>query len=257
MIAADIFSVTGKVAFVTGAGSGLGRTMAQTIGDNGGKVACFDIDVDGLAETKALLEETGAEALTFAGSVTDATALEAAVAATVTKFGRLDIAIANAGISDPQPALLHETRDESWYRVVDINLNGVFITDRAALKQMMRQGSGKVINIASMWGLAGASGVFPRPAYSATKGAVVNLTRELGLQYALHGIQVNAICPGFFRTKGRPRDAETARRFEDFTPMGRIAEPHEIRGSVLYLASAASDFVTGTALVVDGGCMAK
>jgi NAD(P)-dependent dehydrogenase (short-subunit alcohol dehydrogenase family) len=257
MIAADIFSVTGKVALVTGSGSGLGRTMAQTIGDNGGKVVCFDIDVDGLAETKALLEEAGAEALTFAGSVADATAMEAAVAATVTKFGRLDIAIANAGISDPQPALLHETRDESWNKVVDINLNGVFITDRAALRQMMRQGSGKVINIASMWGLAGASGVFPRPAYSATKGAVVNLTRELGLQYAPHGIQVNAICPGFFRTKGRPRDAKTARRFEEFTPMGRIAEPHEIRGSVLYLASAASDFVTGTALVVDGGCMAK
>jgi NAD(P)-dependent dehydrogenase (short-subunit alcohol dehydrogenase family) len=202
MIAADIFSVTGKVAFVTGSASGLGRTMAQTIGDNGGKVACFDIDVDGLAETKALLEEAGAEALTFAGSVADATAMEAAVAATVTKFGRLDIAIANAGISDPQPALLHETRDESWNKVVDINLNGVFITDRAALKQMMRQGSGKVINIASMWGLAGASGVFPRPAYSATKGAVVNLTRELGLQYAPYGMPSKRHLPRIFPHQG-------------------------------------------------------
>ena len=257
MSIADIFSVEGKVAFVTGAGSGLGRSMAEAMAENGASVACFDRDREALDETVDILESMGAAVRAFQGDVVDKADVDAAVAETVAAFGRIDVAIANAGISDPDPALLHETDAANWQKVVDINLNGVFHTDRAVLAPMMRQGAGKVINIASMWGLAGASGVFPRPAYSATKGAVVNLTRELGLQYAPHNIQVNAICPGVFRTPGRRHDPEKVKLLTDFTPMGRIAEADEIKGTVLYLASSASDFVTGTALVIDGGCLAK
>lgn len=254
MKATAIFSVEDKAAFVTGAGAGLGRVMAQVLAANGAKVACFDADLRGLEETLALLE---GNAFAFAGDVRDADAVAAAIAQTADRFGHLDIAIANAGVSDRPGAILHETDPAEWQKVVDINLHGVFNTCRPALARMVRQKSGKVITVASMWGLAGPAGVHPRPAYGATKGAVVNLTRELGLEYAPYNIQVNAICPGFFRTAGRPRDEASAKRFADYTPMGRIAAADEIMGTTLYLASSASDFVTGTTLVIDGGVLAK
>lgn len=258
MSAATIFSVKGKVAFVTGAGSGLGRAMAEAMAENGADVACFDLNAEGLEETRRLCEAAGARVLTFADDVSDEGAVDSAVEQTVAEFGRLDIAFANAGIGDPEPGLLHEYDTANWKKVVDINLNGVFYTDRAALRQMMKQGRGKIINTASMWGLAGASSVFPIPAYNATKGGVVNLTRELGLQYATHNIQVNAICPGFFRTALGPyEDNEFMAATTGFTPMGRVAAASEIKGTALYLASSASDFVTGSMLVIDGGCMAK
>lgn len=258
MSASKIFDVTDKVAFVTGAGSGLGRAMCEAMAENGAKVACFDIDAAGLAETKASLEQTGAACITLQGDVGDEAAVEAAVAECIARFGRLDIAFANAGIGDPEPGPIHEYDTLNWKKVVDVNLNGVFHVNRAAIREMMRTGGGKMINTASMWGLAGASSVFPLPAYNATKGAVVNLTRELGLQYAQHNIQVNAICPGFFLTALGPYDDEEfMRATTEFTPMRRIADPSEIKGTALYLASSASDFVTGTTLVIDGGCMAK
>jgi|TARA_R110002124_G_scaffold287360_1_gene473795 NAD(P)-dependent dehydrogenase (short-subunit alcohol dehydrogenase family) len=255
MSISDIFGVEGKVAFVTGAGGGLGREMAIAMSENGALVVCFDVNADGLAQTAALL---GEDILCIDGDVANEDAVDAAVAACIARFGRLDILFANAGIGDPEPGLLHDYSTENWNKVVGVNLNGVFNSNRAALRQMVSQGSGKIINTASMWGLAGASSVFPLPAYNATKGAVVNLTRELGLQYATQNIQINAICPGFFRTELGPfDDPEFLAAVVGFTPMGRIAKASEIKGTALYLASSASDFVTGTTLVIDGGCMAK
>lgn len=256
MRASEVFSVAGKVAFVTGAAQGLGRAMAETLAVNGARVALFDRDAAGLERLAAALTARGARVIACAGDVTDGAAVEAAVAATVEAFGRLDICIANAGISDPDRAVLHRTSPEGWARVVEVNLNGVFHTTRAALGRMVAQGAGKVICVASMWGLAAPAALQPRPAYAATKGAVVNLVRELALEYARTGIQVNAICPGFFRTETRPRDADQEAAFNAFTPMGRVAEAGEIAGTVLYLASSASDFVTGTTLVIDGGVLA-
>ena len=122
---------------------------------------------------------------------------------------------------------------------------------------MLAQGGGKIIMVASMWGLAAPAGLFPRPAYAASKGAIVNLTRELALQYAPYNIQVNALCPGFFRTATRPRTEAAAAQMAAYTPQGRIADASEIKGSLIYLASSASDFVTGTTLVVDGGVLAR
>lgn len=255
MSISDIFSVKDKVAFVTGAGGGLGREMAIAMAENGAKVACFDINPEGLSQTATL---SGENTFCIEGDVADEAAVDAAVAACVARFGRLDILFANAGIGDPEPGLLHDYSTENWNKVVGINLNGVFNTNRAALRQMLVQGSGKVINTASMWGMAGASSIFPLPAYNATKGAVVNLTRELGLQYATQNIQINAICPGFFKTELGPfDDPEFMAAVVGFTPMDRIAQASEIKGTALYLASSASDFVTGTTLVIDGGCMAK
>jgi NAD(P)-dependent dehydrogenase (short-subunit alcohol dehydrogenase family) len=245
---ADIFSVKGKVALVTGAAAGLGREMALVLAENGALVAQLDRD---------LCPDLGPNTLTLQADVVSKAQVEAAVSQTLTRFGRLDILVANAGVSDAYPALLHETTDDDWQRVIDINLKGTFLTARAALHPMLAQGAGKIITVASMWGLAAPAGLFPRPAYAASKGAIVNLTRELALQYAPHNIQVNALCPGFFRTATRPRTEEAAAIMAAYTPQGRIADASEIKGSLLYLASSASDFVTGTTLVIDGGVLAR
>lgn len=256
MRATEVFSVKGKAAFVTGAAQGLGRAMAETLAVNGARVVLFDRDSAGLERVEHALTDKGCKVVACAGDVSDAASVEAAVAASVETFGALDICVANAGISDPDRARLHETSDQGWARVIDVNVNGVFNTCRAALARMERQGRGKLITVASMWGLVGAAALQPRPAYAASKGAVVNLTRELALEYARDNIQINAICPGFFRTETRPSSPEQSTSFERFTPMGRIADAQEIAGSLLYLASSASDFVTGTCLVIDGGVLA-
>lgn len=257
MSLARIFSVADRTAFVTGAAQGLGRAIAEALAENGARLALFDRDAAALETAAKALRSTGAAVMTFAGDVTDAAALDRAVAGVLAAWGRLDIAVANAGVSDAEPRPLHEMAEEAWSRVLDINLTGTFLTARAALRPMVAQGRGKLITVASMWGLAAPAGLFPRPAYAASKGAVVNLTRELALEYAAQNIQVNALCPGFFRTASRPRDAAAARIMAEYTPMGRIADADEIKGSLLYLASPASDFVTGTTLVVDGGVLAR
>ncbi len=217
-----------------------------------------DIDPVGLGTTAVAIEALGRRALPIECDIADESAVDTMVARAIATFGSIEIMVNNAGIGDPEPLQIHQYPTDQWNKVVSINLNGQFFCARAVLKHMVTAKRGKIINIASMWGLAGPSSVFPLPAYAATKGAIVNLTREMALQYAPLGITVNAICPGFYRTKLGPfDDPDFVKAVTDFTPMGRIAEPHEIKGTAIYLASAASDFVTGLMLVTDGGCLAK
>jgi NAD(P)-dependent dehydrogenase (short-subunit alcohol dehydrogenase family) len=251
MKAEAVFSVAGKVAFVTGGAAGLGQAMVQVLLANGAHVALFDSDAAALSD---MVRRSGPDIMPHLGDVTDAEAVDAAVLATVGRFGALDICIANAGISDPTPGLLHECTSADWATVVDVNLNGLFYTCRAALTQMQRQRRGKIITVASMWGLMAPAGVFLRPAYAASKGAVVNLTREMALHYADKGIQVNALCPGIFQTATRPRDPAAAIAY---TPMGRLGQMTDIAGATLFLASGASNFMTGQTLVIDGGVLAR
>lgn len=256
----SMFDLTGRIAVITGAGNGLGYEFAEAMAEAGADVVCSDIDLKGAERTADRVRQLGRKALVLECDVTKEMDVVNLFQITDKEFGRVDITFANAGIADPTPQPLHNYPTEDWNKVVSINLNGVFFTDREALKIMTRQKSGKLINIASMWGLAGASSVFPIPAYNATKGAVVNLTRELALQYAPMNIQVNAICPGFFRTRlagGAYDDPEFVKAISAFTPMGRVAEASEIKGAALYLASEASSYITGLMLVADGGCMAK
>jgi NAD(P)-dependent dehydrogenase (short-subunit alcohol dehydrogenase family) len=247
-----------KVALITGAGSGIGRASAIRFAQEGAKVVAADLRPESAANTASEIGNAGGTAKSLAVDVRSGVEVERMVDETVRAFGRLDILFNNAGIADPAPFLLHEYPTENWRRVLSTDLDGVFYCAREALKVMAPRRSGKVINIASMWGLAGSSSLFPAPAYNAAKGAVVNLTRELGLQYATQGIQVNALCPGFYRTRlGAFDDPDTLARVEAFIPMGHVAEAADIKGPALFLASPASDYMTGQTLVTDGGCMAK
>ena len=248
----DIFSVRDKTVLITGAASGLGREMAIAFVENGARTVLIDSDATQLAKTAEELKSPH-----FVADVSKRLEIETAVAAAHDVLGSLDIVIANAGVTDSQPALLHETTDDVWNRVMDINVEGLFYTARPALGIMMKQGHGKLITVASMFGIAAPAGLFPRPATAASKGAIINLTRELAIEYAPYNIQVNALCPGFFRTPTRPRNEENARIMAEYTPQKRIADAAEIKGSVIYLASSASDFVTGTTLVIDGGVLAR
>lgn len=254
------FGVEGKVAFVTGAGSGLGIEFATIMAEAGADVICADIDLAAAEATARKVAGTGRAGLAQRCDVASEAEVRAAFASACQRFGRIDVLFNNAGIADPNPSPLHQFSTEDWMRVLDVDLHGVFFCAREALTIMVEQGSGKIINVASMWGMTGASSVFPIPAYNTAKGAVVNLTRELGLEYATDGIQVNALCPGFYRTRlagGAYDNADFVAAVTAFTPMGRVAEAEEIRGPALFLASPASDYMTGQTLVVDGGCMAK
>jgi NAD(P)-dependent dehydrogenase (short-subunit alcohol dehydrogenase family) len=253
-----LFDLTGKVALVTGAGGGLGAEFAAVMAEAGADVVCADIDEAGARATAEEVTRIGRAGLVVRCDVTRHDEVVSMVEAATARFGQVDVLFNNAGIADPSPAPVHEFDLDGWHRVLDVDLNGVFYCAREVLRVMVPRGSGKIINVASMWGLAGGSSVFPVPAYNAAKGAVVNLTRELGLEYATRGIQVNALCPGFYRTGlGNYDDPEFFSAVTAFTPMGRVAEAREIRGPALFLASPASDFMTGQTLVVDGGCMAK
>lgn len=254
------FDLTGRVALVTGAGSGLGIEFATVLADAGADVACADLNTAAAEETAALVEKLGRRAVAITTDVSSEEQVTEMVTRTARDLGRLDVLINNAGIADAHPAPVHEFSSADWHQVIDVDLHGVFYSAKAALKVMVPQGNGKIVNIASMWGVTGPSSVFPIPAYAAAKGAVVNLTRELGLEYATAGIQVNALCPGFYRTRlagGAYDDPGFVEAITAFTPMGRVAEAAEIRGPALFLASAASDYMTGQLLIVDGGCTAK
>lgn len=253
-----LFDLTGRVAVVTGAGGGLGREFAHALAAAGARVACTDLDGTAAKQTADALRDRGATALDLELDVTEEAAVDEAFGRVDRELGGFDVLVNNAGIGDPRSVPLHRVRTADWQRVLDVDLGGVFLCSRAALRIMAERRAGKIVNVASMFGLTGAR-ISPIPAYSAAKGAVVNLTRELGLQYASSGIQVNALCPGFVRTGlsgGVYSDPDFLARLTAQVPMGRIAEPAELAGALLLLSTAASDYMTGQTLVIDGGCNA-
>jgi gluconate 5-dehydrogenase len=244
------------VAFVTGGATGIGLAGVEVLAEAGAHVHIFDRDEATLEGAAAGLDRKGIVVTTTAGDVTDPQALNTAVAEVVARHGRLDVCFANAGIGDPIKGMVHETTDENWQTIVDINLNGVFYTCRAALKPMLEAGKGSIITMASVYGLVASAGLYPLPGYSATKAAVANLTREMGVTYAQSGVRVNALCPGAIRTANRPSSEKGAELMAAASPMGRLASTEELKGPILFLASDASSFMTGSTLVVDGGLTA-
>ena len=190
------FNLDGKVALITGGANGLGLAFAEAMAEAGADVVCADIDTQGLDEAVRKIERIGRKAMAIVCDVTKEEEVKKMMKKTEKTFGRLDILFNNAGIAEEDPKPLHEYTTEEWNRILAVDLQGVFFCAREALNIMVRQKHGKIINIASVWGLVGSSGLFSVPAYNAAKGAVVNLTRELGLEYAARGINVN-FCIGF------------------------------------------------------------
>ncbi len=244
---------------VTGAGGGLGLALSEAMAEAGADVVCADIDQEAAGQAGVAVVARGRRALVLRCDVTSQQDVKAMVEKTLAfGNGRLDIFFNNAGISH-RPALLHEMEPAEWDRVLAVNLNGVYYCAREALGVMVKQGSGKLINIASIWGMTGSARIKPLPAYTAAKGAVVNLTRELGLEYGPFGINVNGICPGFFATgmgNGAFGDPDFVRTVSAVTALGRVGQPREMKGAAIFLASAASDYMCGHMLVMDGGVLA-
>jgi len=249
--------VTGKVAIVTGGGSGIGRASALAFAREGAKVVVADVVVEGGEETVRLIQHNGGAAIFVKTNVSKAAEVEALVARAVLTYGRLDCAHNNAGIEGPGATTV-DYAEESWERVLAINLTGVWLCMKYEIPQMLKQGSGAIVNTASTAGLVG----YPRgSAYVASKHGVVGLTKTAALEYAKSGIRVNAVCPGAIDTPMMWRITDhlpqRAARMAAAEPVGRMGQPAEIAEAVVWLCSEAASFVTGHAMAVDGGMTAQ
>ena len=241
---------TGKVAFVTGAASGIGRATAIAFAAEGARVAILDRTEDALNETADAVRYAGAEVLTIACDVSKPEEVEAAVARTVETFGRLDIAFNNAGVEN-KAAPVAEIELDEWDRILDINLRGTFVCMKHELAQMVRQGSGVVVNTSSGAGIRGVAG---GAAYAASKHAIIGLTKSAALDYAKSNIRVNAILPGNIETPMMDRfTGGDIQKAIDLEPVGRLGKPEEIADAVLWMSADLGAFVTGASISVDGG----
>lgn len=258
MTVARLFDVQGHVALVTGAASGLGLAMAEVMAENGATVVLADIDRTGLAEAERGLAASARRVETAFVDVADRDAVERCIAETARRHGRLDAVFANAGISAGPDARALATSWSTWDQVLAINLTGVFATLRAAAAVMKPQRRGRIVVTASVAGLRGEPMV--GYAYAATKAAVANLVRQAAIELGPFNVLVNAIAPGPFRTNiagGRMHsDREVERVFAKSCPLGRVAEPDEIKGLALLLASPAASYMTGAVIPIDGGTLA-
>ncbi len=248
----EIFSLTGKAAIVTGGAIGLGRTMAEYLAAFGANVAIVDLDEAGAVKAaRQIASDCSVRAIGLRCNVASVKEVQAAVEKTVAELGTVDILLNNAGINVREPAL--DVSEEHWDRIIDVNLKGMFFFAQAVGRVMVPRGSGKIINMSSIQGVIAHK---LRSAYAASKGGVIALTRQLATEWAPYNVQVNSIAPSFFVTPmNKPLfdDKEFSAFIDSHTPLGRPGQPEELGGAVVFLASAASSFVTGHTILVDGG----
>jgi NAD(P)-dependent dehydrogenase (short-subunit alcohol dehydrogenase family) len=252
-------SLDGRVAFVTGGARGIGRACVERLQAAGAAVVFCDVDAEEAREVEAALAGGPAPVVAVACDVTVEDQLAAAEGLAIERFGSLDVVVANAGIDVPYDAA--EMTEPEWDDYLAIDLKSVWFSAKHALPRMRRQGRGSIVNIASIHAFVTSRGKFP---YAAAKSGVVGLSRSLALDEGRHGIRVNAVCPGYTRTRmvmdgieGADDPAQAEREMLAIHPLGRIAEPIEIANVVAFLASDEASFITGAAILVDGGLSAR
>jgi len=246
-----------KVALITGAGSGIGRATARVFAREGSKLALTDVVEAGGQETLKMVKEAGAEAIFVKADVSKSGDVDNMLAQTLQTFGRLDCAFNNAGIGGAG-RLTHEYSEEEWNRVIAVNLTGVWLCMKAEITQMLKQGSGSIVNTSSIMGLTGAIRV---PAYTAAKHGVAGLTKAAALEYGRHGIRINAVCPAPIYTpllmSAFEKRPDMEQRYARSEPMKRLGQPEEVGEAVAWLCSDRASYVTGLPMPVDGGYMAQ
>jgi NAD(P)-dependent dehydrogenase (short-subunit alcohol dehydrogenase family) len=252
MNARQLFDLSGRVAIITGGSIGLGRQMAEGLAEMGADLVLCARKKEPCEKAAEELQKLGVRTLGLACDVRNQAAIQEVAETTVSRFGRIDILINNAGTSWGAP--VEEMRLEQWNKVIETNLTGTFLVSQAVGKIMIGQRKGKIINIASVAGLHGAPPEFQAIGYHASKGGVITFTKDLACKWATHNINVNAIAPGWFPTNMSEvvieRNKELLRKK---IPMGRFGSEDDLKGAAVFLASDASNFVTGHVLVVDGG----
>jgi NAD(P)-dependent dehydrogenase (short-subunit alcohol dehydrogenase family) len=246
----------GRVALVTGGGSGMGRAAAVAFAQAGAQVMVADVRAQDGAATAQHITSSGGRARSVATDVSKADEVQALAAATIDAFGRLDYAFNNAGIHEEHGPLT-ELSEAVWQRILAVNLTGIFLCMKEEIPHMLRAGGGAIVNTASIVGLSGSRG---SPAYVASKHAIVGLTRATARDYAAAGIRVNAVCPGAIRTgmyeHREGNDPQHDAAIIASIPLGRLGQPDDVAGAVVWLCSDAAAFITGQTLVVDGGELA-
>ncbi|MDE1868708.1 MAG: SDR family oxidoreductase [Candidatus Micrarchaeota archaeon] len=249
----ELFNIKGNVAIITGASSGLGQLFAETLASKGANIAICARRLDRLeAFAKQLEAKYGISVFYMALDVNDETKVKEFVAKAYEKFQRIDILVNNAGTGAESPST--EVPKEDWQRVINTNLVSVFVFAREVAKYMIKQGHGKIINIASIYGQV--ADIFPVSSYHAAKGGVINLTRALAVEWAQSGVNVNAIAPGYFpseMTEDFFKDEKTLTYLKSKAPLNRIGNLDDLKGTLMLLSSHASDFITGQTIFVDGG----
>jgi NAD(P)-dependent dehydrogenase (short-subunit alcohol dehydrogenase family) len=252
MSGSHIFDLKGRAAIVTGGSVGLGRQMAEGLAEMGADLVLCARKMERCQQAAEQLRELGIQVLALACDVKDPASIQAVADATLKHFGRIDILINNAGTSWGAP--VEAMTLEQWRKVIETNLTGTFLFSQAVGQTMTSQRRGKIINIASIAGLHGSSPKFSAIGYTASKGGVIAFTKDLACKWGMHNIQVNAIAPGWFPTDMSEKVIERNKEaLLAGIPLGRFGGPNDLKGAAIFLASAASDFVTGQILAVDGG----
>jgi NAD(P)-dependent dehydrogenase (short-subunit alcohol dehydrogenase family) len=243
----------GRVSVVTGAGSGIGLATVHALAEEGARIACLDIDYASALEAATAAQEFGVDAIALAVDVSDRVSVRDVMVQVRDQLGAIEVAVNCAGIAVGEPAV---AMGDAWNRVLDVDLSGTFYCAQAQGEQMIENGRGRIVNIASISASIINRGV-TQANYSAAKAGVVHMSRALAVEWAPHGVRVNSLSPGYTATamNRRPEVADLVRQFTADTPMQRQAEPHEIANAAVFLVSDAASFITGIDLVVDGGAI--